>query len=206
MAFVALTVAETDANSPGSTDLFTKIKDNFDDLDARQRSMVLIENREIATDTTDTTFTGLDGDVDQVYRIIGKWKRSTGGGTVDLRIQPNAIATNQETTFHTLTSASSSQGTTDALLLASNVAIEEHAFFDMLFWANRTIQTVAWPRFMRVNGMRAEPGQSAAITGFETWGFWDETATKITSLKLLTTVASEIRKGSAFSLYRLKPT
>jgi hypothetical protein len=35
MAFVGLTTAETDADSPLDTTLMTKIKDNLDDLDAR---------------------------------------------------------------------------------------------------------------------------------------------------------------------------
>ena len=78
MAFVALITAETDPNSPGTTDLFTKIKDNFDDLDARSRSLQVVEHKEISADATSVTFSGLDGNTDFMYRLVGRFVKSSG--------------------------------------------------------------------------------------------------------------------------------
>ena len=82
--------------SAGDTDWTTEINDNWTTIEDNIGSMVLVEKKLITVNSTTVTFSGLDGDVDDVYYLTIRNNKNTVGGTF-LDIQPNGITTNQDT-------------------------------------------------------------------------------------------------------------
>lgn len=206
MAFVPLTSAETDANSPGSTDLFTKIKDNFDDLDSRLTSLQLVEHKEISIDATSVTFSGLDGNTEFLYRLVGRIVKAAASGGL-YTIEPNGVAAGAGThrsVIHTVTTISSGESARDDLLIANPSSSETLVLLDLILMARIQVQGVNSIRHYQGSSFYSLPALTT-IFAQDYWGAWKDDTNNLTSLKILCDTASQIRKGSHFSLYKMKP-
>lgn len=77
--FSALTVAETDADSPLDTGLFTKIKDNFDNLDSRVAGIVSGTTMVFFQASAPTGWTQDTTHNDKTLRVVSGTGAGSGG-------------------------------------------------------------------------------------------------------------------------------
>ena len=193
MAFTVIPNSDIDPGSPASTDLFTKLRDNDDFLFAQRAGLVLVEKKLVTADVTDVDFAGLDGDTDEVYKIIGRIV-TTSANTIEL--QPNTLSTNLASR---LTENGATSVATTTLLLTRGVSgATRLLLFEATFWAKKNPNAVAVDR-----GLLSLFASSAIVIG-STVGKWSETTINVTSLRIHGTVASGIRNGSTIELYKLR--
>lgn len=197
MAFTVIPNSDIDPGSPITTGLMTALRDNDDFLLAQTKGLVLIEKKIITADTNLVTFSGLNGEADEVYRIIARIV-NTGAPTVEYTLEPNGIASSQISITSLISAASiSSTGTGNLLLARDSTASSGVITFDATFWARKDVNGVGTRRHLTSlwNAFRVEAGQVA--------GEWNETTTTVTSLDIVTT-SSEIRDGSTIALYKMR--
>lgn len=136
----------------------------------------------LVADSTDVTFSGLDGDVDTKYVISFRLKLYNGGGA-NLSLYFNGLSTNLSGLY--LSNVGSGSG----------VFV---AFGNANAFLNGEIQVWAKTGAER---------QSVSVIGGNTNGIlseiWNETVSNVTSLVIHSDVASAILAGSEFTLYRM---
>lgn len=207
MAFETISAAEIDADSPLSTDLFSKIKNSLDFLNtqvaALAAGLILVEKKLITGDVTSVSFTGLDGDTDEVYKLFGRIVMSTTANFYSL--QPNGISANQdEQSVQDYGTGGGSATTTRLLLARSQSSSGVLVTFESTFWAKKNPNAVA------VNRALQSQYSFFTATGPETEGpgiaesLWDDDTTNVTSLDVVSANASDIRDGSTIALYKMR--
>ena len=151
----------------------------------------LIETFTVGSDQTSITFAAtLDGDTDQVYEIEGNLVNNSGAD-IDLTLQPNAVNTNQ---------TSNVRGTDRAYLLMVNSSLGNTNKTAYVFCA-LVAKTAVGPRRFITNSISEGSPQNALLTWFGA-GFWTDTSTNITSMRILSSSANGIGSGSEFRLYK----
>lgn len=203
MAFTFIPNSDIDPGSPLTTELMTALRDNDEFLEANFKTWELLEHKELSADATTASFTGLDGNVDFVYRLQGRIKKDSGGGSLIYELRPNGV-TSAQTSLISAHLSGADVNTTAGATLPLGLAATGDLFvqFDAIFYAAVTVQTVAFARALRSLSMAMSTTMNSAHTIFS---MWNETSTNITSLDVFSTVASQLRQGTHITLYRMKP-
>lgn len=161
----------------------------------------LIEEHIAVADETSHTFTGLDGDTDNVYFLDwGIAKATTANNEIDL--QPNGISINL--TWQGFGNANGAAptglGTLTRWLLNQNNsgAGNEPMCGSLTLWARRNLSGAG--RFFRATTLDYEG--PTGMFARETSGKWTDSTTNLTSLVVLSTVTNGIKAGSTISLWK----
>lgn len=165
--------------------------------------MELIETIELVAPAQDVTFSGLNGDEDEIYIIEYDAIANSVGFVAEVR--PNGAALGAGT------------GETQRMLV-DNTAVSANQFVDALAFAS-TGWTTAVQRDVGRITFNAKTGayrtmianttsalSATRVLSNQYSGLWTDTSTNITSLQLWATVAAAFNTGSIFTLYRLKRT
>jgi hypothetical protein len=169
-------------------------------LAAPAGSLVLVENHDFGSAATNYTFSGLDGNTDEVYLIAYKFiKAVVAGYRVD--IQPNGVTTGQETRGAYNGTAGSGTLNSTTIMLATNGTANTNDTDTGMCWFSVKTGTV--------RSGRTDIAQAIAAGGIYEISFafaWSDTGTNITSLGIVCNQASGIGAGSYVRLYKLKKT
>lgn len=142
---------------------------------------------------TTVSFSGLDGDKDVAYDIIGVFPFNSGATDVVLR--PNGVSSNQRGVV--ITSANggaATPGALNSLFLTSTTTAGQSSFFRATLQARRG----AGARLATTqSGFGTGAGAISAQTGTS---IWQEDSTNILSLDIVATVASAIGSGGFFAI------
>jgi hypothetical protein len=151
----------------------------------------LIETFTVGSDQTSITFAAtLDGNTDEVYEIEGNLVNNAGAD-IDVTLQPNAVSTNQQSYVRSADRTN---------LLMVNSSIGNTTKFGNV-WVAIVAKTGVGPRRFVTHSISDGSAQHAILTWFG-GGFWTDTSTNITSLKILSSSANGIGAGSVFNLYK----
>ena len=227
-AFTVIPTADLDPDSPLTTGLVSSLRDNTENVFAQLvgdpvgtptfvaaaehdhdgvnskivsgADFILVEKKLITGDVTDVTFSGLDGDTDEVYKLVGRI-RVTGTSPI-ISLEPNSLATNQDSIV--IENGVSLAGASPNLLVLANGigASDELLAFEAIFWAKSDPNSIASNRILQalysvmLASTVASAGQASSL--------WDDDSTNITSLVVHTSIASDIRDGSTIALYKLR--
>ena len=228
-AFTVIPNGDIDPDSPITSGLMTSFRDNDQNLFAQLvgdpvgtptftpaaehdhdgvnskavngADFILVEKKLITSDTTSVTFSGLDGDTDEVYKLFGRVL--VFGTNSLLTLRPNGISSNKHSR---ITEGGAAGFGISGLVLCKGLNSEDQLMtFEHTIFAKKNPNSVAIRRTMLGmymltnnggNPVTPTPGSVAAI--------WNETATNITSLEVITTGVSDIRNGSTIALYKLR--
>ncbi len=160
---------------------------------------------------TVVNFTGLNGDVDEVYLLLYRHVFPTSAGGINLNLAPNGIVTDPN--FLATVLVQRTNGTTGVFAGAGGLVIgqsnaghlDTHQYGRVLFHAKTGVH-----RFYECQTLTA-PVVSTAGHHFGTnfQGAWRETTTNITSLAIATrfganpTIAASPSNPASFYLYKL---
>lgn len=163
--------------------------------------LILIEKQTITSAVTDVTFSGLDGDTDKVYLLMGRIIVPSGGSNPVFTWQPNGITTNQSSQrMYANGGATAADQTSNLWLLDGIVATT--VSFSVTIHASKVENSVAMIR-NHFGTFQAIYGAGTIAVGTVS-GQWNETSTNITSIVVHSSVASKIGNGSTIALYRLE--
>ena len=226
-AFTLIADSAIDPDSPETTGLITQFRDNdvhleewlgknfvaaidhdHDGVNSKKVSganLVLIERKEIAADTTQVDFTGLAGEADEIYVLMGRI-RSTISGASGVLFEPNALTANQSTIAvvsdgTTLSTASSSDMRIGTMNSANTPKMLS---FQCYFFARRTIQTLTSKRqFISFAAFMPDSVQPNELQ--LQYGFWDDNTTIVTSIRIRM-ITNALGKGSSIALFKVLQT
>lgn len=157
--------------------------------------MILVERKEITgAAVNDVTFSDLDGDTDEVYFLLGRIKRQLAATVADFSIQPNALATNQSSRLIVDGTAQTSADLEFADINDTQSGLAFHMWIHA-----RTL----FARTFEGQTILANPIAATVPSIQQFGGIWDEEATNITSLKIVSTFPPQINIGSTFELFKL---
>ena len=199
-SFTIIPDADIDPDSALTSSLFTRLRDNdihleewlglsfvaaqdhdHDGVNSKKAvgaGLFFLERHETSADETSFDFSAaLDGDTEAVYLLTGRWKKSGVAQTLILRANGASVAT-------VISSAPASP---------SLIGL----YFFGLHFAKRTVQTES------VNAGYVGVDLDSAAPAGVVRGDDFTLAANLTSLGVLGSIASGIRKGSEFTLYRL---
>jgi hypothetical protein len=160
--------------------------------------LVLVEKKLITSNSTTVTFSSLDGDTDEVYRLVCRLINNSGG-TTKYTLQPNGVTTNQSSAFRydthdlprtiaaTLQLSDNSADVTNGTWLTITID----------FWAKKNPNSVA-----AIRQFHAQIGVAPAASLAHVAGVWNETATNVTSLVVAAANTNGIGNGSTMALYK----
>lgn len=192
MAFTVIPNGDIDPGSPGSTDLFTKLRDNDDFLFAQRAGLILVEKKLITADVQDVTFAGLNGETDEIYRLVGRLVTTS---SPDFELRPNAITAGQSSVSSRDFGAAFTG--TRLKLTANGGSSGLSRAFDATFWARKDVNGVGVVRYLLSDGM-------SVSQHLQSGSLWTDTTTTVTSLVVHGTTAASIKDGSTIALYKLR--
>ena len=228
-SFTVIPDGDIDPDSPLTTGLMTNLRDNdvhneewigdgftaakdhdHDGVNSKTvaGTLALVEEKTVSgASVSGLTFSGLDGDVDDMYMIVGRIEGdgATGGPASDrdIVLNPNGIITAQTT--QNLSGAFPGLATRITIANWTGTA-GRLAQFTMWFYASKLVGGAARNR----HGSTQLNLYSAAAEDVELLGHrWAESATNITSLvfeiiKAGGAAVAEIAAGTSVALYRLR--
>jgi hypothetical protein len=163
-------------------------------------NLILVETKKISSDTSSITFSGLDGDQDGLYYIVGQVHNGAGLGLY-LLLEPNGITANQVSVQEQITSSATSVGAISNLSISTyytNAAGADY-FVYAVFMARSGLS-----RFVQSAQCRQAASGSATMDVLLQFGLWSDTSTKVTSIVLAdSTGVNAIGAGSIISLYKV---
>lgn len=159
--------------------------------------LILIQRQLITSGATSLTFSGLDGNADGVYKLLGRIINNNAG-TSSYVMQPNSLLTNQAS--RSVNSANGS-GTSTSLTLTGNANVPAGGVFtfEVTFWARNDPNSVAMPRFYLSRSCWFD-GSNMFFE--DACGRWDETVTNITSIVINGANANSVGNGSEVSIFK----
>jgi len=159
-------------------------------------ALQLIQRIEPTSTVTTVTFSGLNGDTDQLWLLTGHLVM--GASTVVVKLRPNGISTSQG-------ARRSIAATTETfLLLADSGGLgSAQLTFQTYIYADTTVQSVSLNRVFPTSYVAHNQSLADLVDNF-----WTDTSTVITSLDIRAEkafgVAGDILPGSFLSLYRVR--
>lgn len=157
------------------------------------------EITQVSVDSTDVDITGLNGDQDGDYILTG-YCTYPNSQTVGLSIQPNQITANQNILIESVVAAGAPSTSNVASFLLSNLATDASGTPFVFF---KVYLTALSGRIRRFNTELMDvSGVNNTIRKIEARGWWSDTSTVITSIRIHSTIASAIKAGSFFILQR----
>ena len=157
--------------------------------------LIFIERKEVASAVQNVIFSGLDGDTDEVYKIIGRIIKPFG--VVTYRFRPNGVTTNQSIG---VTSNGSFSTTTPLDFLVAAITDGNNISFECLIHARAAVQSQAMDRTFLGKAMESAGPSVIKVNDFG--GAWT-VAANMTSLQVSSTIATGIGAGSTFELFKL---
>lgn len=159
--------------------------------------LVFIAEQEVTNEVPSVTFSGLDGDVDQIYLLFG---RAVGGalGFGDVRLRPNGVTTNQRT----IGALSGGTGVVPSVFSDTGLVVATVGFIalgDALDFAATIYAKTGYRRMVLSESMTDIGSMFVTQLG----GSWDDTATNITSL-VIAPDSDNFGVGSEFWLYKYR--
>ncbi len=167
----------------------------------------LIERREVSVDfSTTQTFAGLDGNTDEIYRAICRFRDNTNPGSSVYEMRPNgdvggASAQHMRATGGFVNAALDN---TYRISVLNGSFIGKIVCCDVIWWAKGIVQTIAFGNQWQSRYHAVTPGAVVDIGG-EIWGHRNSVV-NITSFDFVATSANGISKGSSIALYKIKAT
>ena len=162
--------------------------------------LILIETKIITAATTTVTFSGLDGDADVRYRLVGQIQTAA---QAQFFVRPNGVSTNLSSasfrwntggTSHSAPSSWGVQGDSD-------VHSGRPLMFQMDINAAKVQHSVATYRTMVNNWIMKEYSVDATESG-QVGGMWTDTTNNITTLDVMSTTTNAIDDGSIMQLFK----
>lgn len=145
------------------------------------------------------TFSGLDGDTDEVYLLDGAWK--CAGAPSHLQLRPNGGTANvQGSVCQFQPGASGPPADLGAGVLG--IARPAGAGTVRRFWCRIEASRYGATTYRRTWSQHADDNGTQGWAQFY-WGVWKDTATALSSIDVYATVAGGIDVGSKFYLYTL---
>lgn len=228
-SFTVIPTADIDPDSPLTTGLMTSIRDNIENVFAQLvgdpvatptftpaaehdhdgvnskivngADFILVEKKLVTSDVQDLTFSGLNGDTDEIYRLIGRII-SGASAPENFTLRPNNISTNQDSINIEQTSSIITRSSTTDLALSRVRSTGILQTFDAIFWAKKNPNSIATNRTLQAQW--ASYGATGPLTVGHSTGLWDEDTTNITSLVVHGPGAGDIKDGSTVALYKLR--
>lgn len=160
----------------------------------------LVEKKEIAAAVATVSFTGLDGDTDEVYRLIARI-RKTPAGNATYSLRPNGLTTNLAGSTVTNGAAAVTAALLNLVTTGANAAIQVST--EIMIHAKETVQFLSQARMFQGKTIEGDPLGSALNAVVDMGGMWDGTG-NMTSLDIDSTLASGIGVGSTFELFKLR--
>ncbi len=165
-------------------------------LDFIDPAWELLERKEVSGSAVQSlTFSGLNGNTDGFYMIIGHVINDDASTTI-VTLEPNGLATNQDYERAILNAGVWSLGTGTTMEIA-RCATGQHNIFQCRFYP-----ATGQSRPYFVQGVRRQASGDHRAINY--WGGWEETSTNVTSIDIQSDVASGIGIGTVICLYRLK--
>jgi hypothetical protein len=156
--------------------------------------LVFIERIDVAVDSQDITFSGLDGEADGAYLLsLSIVDNSVGGASISIR--PNGVTTDQKAQSFGYSASGSGVAGYTTLYAGSGVGGGNN-------WTSSLRMQCKAGTQRSYNGSIAN-GDQAATFGLIFSGTWNDIATAITSLVLHASAAAGIGAGSYVTLYKI---
>jgi hypothetical protein len=158
----------------------------------------LVEEKVFTEAATSYTFSGLNGDVDEEYRVISRLVNGYDGSCV-YRIHPNNDSGSNygyQWVQGDNTTASALRGSTSGLSLNGLATLNYIGFSDTIIYAKSgSTRTAIQKRTANITG--------TTVTSISLWGeSWNNTTDNITSLVMQASQANGIGIGSHFYLFK----
>lgn len=150
---------------------------------------------------SDITFSAtLDGDTDGQYIIQGSVSDPNVGLGTELRLQPNAVTSNQSSRWQGNINDVGAVGATasSSMVLGIHMNVSGVTFFNAIFRAKTGKMRSCISQMGYVGATR-----SGFVAG---GGGWTDTSTNVTSIKIASSAANGIGAGSNFKLYKRQDT
>ncbi len=161
----------------------------------------LVERKEIAAAVQSVSFTGLDGNTDEVYKLIARInKAANAAGTSIFSLRPNGVVTNQH--MGRVINGAAIAFAADLVFYNDTTVNQEIVSLETLIHARDTVAAIALPRSFMGKVISYDNLNNIMKTVEEFGGAWDTTA-NMTSLDVHSTIAADIGIGSTFELFKL---
>lgn len=157
----------------------------------------LVESKTISVGATTVTFSGLDGDADVKYRLIGNVLGTANPSNLELR--PNGLTTNLIRSGLRINSGGTGNLNSTAWTLNGDPIMASQCCFSLDIFAAKSISGVALRRYFV--GHSVAFNTSGVVETMILSGQWLETATNLSSLVLSMDVGN-IDAGSHIKLYK----
>lgn len=161
-------------------------------------ALELVNNQEVTgSAVTSVTLSGLDGDTDQMYVLFFRVKKAVASA-LNLDLQPNGVTTNQA-------SVGRSDGTGGAgSFSATRLRIMQHGGANVGdLSAGQVFIDAKTGTFRTTRAMWSDIVSIVDFAYNSVTGLWTDTATNITSIDCVASVANSIDVGSYFRIYRV---
>jgi len=153
--------------------------------------LVTVEVVTASISTDAFTFTGLDGNADLVYIILGRIKNGTGNAA-EYNWKPNNITSNQ---------AGFRGAATYSSLILGELAGNGYITFQITIAAQNDPMAGAFPR--TYTGTTSELTTAPTASGGAVGGIWTDTTTNITSIVIDGGITNGIGEGSTVAIFKL---
>jgi hypothetical protein len=160
---------------------------------AGSSGLTLVQSQILTASSQDITFSGLDGNTDVMYRLIGVIKIGTGSTNVVLHINGGTTNVTARRLYN------GGNDTTAAFIAAPNA--NAYTSIDCSFQAKANPHGAAFARFGECNSLITD-NAPAILFGMQSVYMYNDTSTNITSIGLHADTATGLGDGSYFSLYK----
>ncbi len=160
----------------------------------------LVERKEISAAVASVTFSGLDGDIDEVYQLIGRIMKAPAG-VAQYSLRPNGVTANLAGATVTNGGAAVQAARVD-MIVATGTNAGILVSLEALIHARETVQSTAMARMFQGKAVEGDPTASLLNSVTDFGGMWDGTG-NMTSLVIFSSLALGIGVGSTFELFRL---
>ncbi len=161
----------------------------------------LIETQEITVDTQSVTFSGLNGDADELYQVMGTIKK-VGSISTNYSFVPNGAGSGINCQSIQVASGVLSSFDITRLAIGINVPASGVVFFDTFISAEKSNGK---PRLFNTHSAIRNGNQTATIMEIHS-GVWNDISANLTSLVIVANTGMHIGSGSFISLYKIKKT
>ena len=156
----------------------------------------LVEKKLITSNSTDVTFSGLDGNTDQVYFLVGRIKNASGA-TALYSWQPNGVTTNQTYQRLLVTGTSTPAASTGSVLAIHALNSGVNGVVQYTIHASDNPNSQATTRYYQGISFDTTP----ALKNYA--GNWNESSTNITSIVIHSDQSNGLGNGTELVLYKL---
>lgn len=162
--------------------------------------LTLIENKIFTANATTYTFSGLDGDTDGTYRVIGQIKANS---QARFYLRPNGVTSNLSRSGWRVLSSGNYAGDSDNTWATHLADVESGGILSFSYdiHARKSINSVAVRRSYNGTFLHNYFSGGSVDSGFN-GGIWNETSTNMTSLEFMSTASNAIADGSQVALYK----